>query len=62
MYFSKNLVKGIYFLKNLGKGIPEPFCKTKCRGISLETKLNLSTKLRPIIPSNRFKFWEEMAV
>ena len=35
---------------------------TKQRGISLSRKANLISKLQAIIPNNRMKLWEELAM
>lgn len=61
--FSDDFIKLNFLTANYYKnGISKPPCRTKCRGISLERKVNLISKLRAIIPTNRLKFWEEIAV
>lgn len=47
--------------KEQKEGVKKPFCITKPRGIALERKTNLISKLHTIIPHNRMKFWEEIA-
>lgn len=46
--------------KEQKEGIKKPSLMTKQRGISLERKANLISKLQAIIPKNRMKFWEEL--
>lgn len=42
--------------------LPKPRCRETYRGIELERKTRLLSKLRPILPENRIKFWEDLHV
>lgn len=55
-------LKDIFLMKYIKGMLTEPQVRNVHRGISLERKNNLISKLKSHIPENRLKFWEELPV
>lgn len=55
-------LRDIFILKYIKGTLTKPQLRNAYRGISLERKNNLISKLKSHIPENRLKFWEELPV
>ncbi|VEN33902.1 unnamed protein product [Callosobruchus maculatus] len=55
-------LKDIFVMKYVKGTLTKPQARDKCRGISLDRKNNLISKLKGHILENRLKFWEELPV
>ncbi|CAH0552235.1 unnamed protein product [Brassicogethes aeneus] len=55
-------LKDIFIMKYVKGTLTKPQARNTCRGVSLDRKNNLISKLKAHIPQNRMKFWEDLPV
>nr|CAI5849076.1 unnamed protein product [Callosobruchus analis] len=54
--------KDIFMKKYVNGTLTKPQARNICRGVSLDRKNNLISKLKKHIPENRMKFWEDLPI
>nr|CAI5861903.1 unnamed protein product [Callosobruchus analis] len=54
--------KDIFMKKYVNGTLTQPQARNICRGVSLDRKNNLISKLKKHIPENRMKFWEDLPI